>query len=180
LTLFGQQGSAWVYQRPNALNVSRLAHKVEVIEDDTVAIERVHQPDFEAQNTVIVASAPACDIGAGIPQSSSATVEASSTGYWRIATSSNEPAMLILGESDFSGWQATVDGEPAPSQKAFTTIRTVCVPAGDHVVEWHYRPDAFLVGGLISLVSLLLVGLALVKMLRGRANRRSGDDSLTA
>jgi uncharacterized membrane protein YfhO len=84
-----------------------------------------------------------------------------------------------MGESDFAGWQATVDGEAAPILKAYTTIRAVCVPAGEHVVEWHYRPNAFLVGGLVSLGSLLLVGLALVKVLRQRANRRPADDSLT-
>ena len=65
--------------------------------------------------------------------------------------------MLILAESEFAGWQAAVDGQGRPHQRAFTTIRAVCVPAGEHVVEWTYRPVIFAVGGLVSTISLFLV-----------------------
>jgi uncharacterized membrane protein YfhO len=34
------------------------------------------------------------------------------------------------------------------------------VPTGSHVVEWSFEPAIFKVGGVISAVALLLVGLA--------------------
>jgi hypothetical protein len=169
LTLAGQQGAAWIYERPRALDVARLAFKVEVIEDDAQAIGRVHQPDFDLQNTVIVASEPGCAVGPGVPEQRTVTIEESKAGYWRITTESDAPGMLVLAESDHNGWRATVDGQETEHSRAFTTIKAVCVPPGEHVVEWHYVPRAFFAGGAISLASLTLVLVAIVKLRRGRA-----------
>ncbi len=175
LTLAGQQGAAWVYQRPRALDVARLAYKVEVIEEKALAIQRVHAPDFDVENTVIVDSEPGCPVGPEIPAERSVTVEAARAGYWRLRSRSDAPAMLILAESDFPGWQAAVDGQVRPHQRAFTTIRAVCVPAGEYLVEWTYRPAIFVVGGVVSAISLTLVLGAALASRRRLAEERQDD-----
>jgi hypothetical protein len=179
LILVAQQGAAWVYERPRALDVARLAYRVEVSEDDTQAISRVHQADFDSENTVILDRDPGCTLGPEIPDERSVAVEAAETGYWRIRTNSTAPAVLVLAESDFDGWQATVDGQARQHERAFTTVRAVCLPAGEHVVEWHYRPGIFLVGGALSAASLLLVASAALVIRRQRPSRRASDASLT-
>ena len=64
--------------------------------------------------------------------------------FWRIQTSSEVPVLLILSETDYPGWQVTIDGETAQGLTAYTAVRAVCVPAGEHVVEWTYRPNGVL------------------------------------
>jgi hypothetical protein len=61
----------------------------------------------------------------------------------------------------------TVDGAAAESLTAYTSIRAVCVPAGEHVVEWTYRPTVIWVGGLLTLafVALLVVALLMLRRL---------------
>jgi hypothetical protein len=179
LTLAGQQGAAWVYRRPRALEVARLAYQVEVIPDQARAIERVHEPDFDAANTAILESDPGCAVGPEPPAERSVAIEETRPGYWRLRSQSGAPGILILAESDFGGWQVTVDGQDRPYQRAFTTIRAVCVPAGEHVVEWTYRPTIFIAGGALSAVSLLLVLWSATAIWRAQDKRRQSDASLT-
>jgi hypothetical protein len=179
LSLAGQQGAAWVYRRPWALDVARLAFKVEVIEDAGRAIERVHEADFDPLNTAILDSDPGCPAGPEVPAERSVTIEAMRAGYWRLRTRSDAPGILVLAESDFGGWQAAVDGQAGQHLRAFTTIRAVCVPAGEHVVEWTYRPVIFMVGGVVSAVSLILVIGGALAIRRRRIARRQDNASLT-
>jgi uncharacterized membrane protein YfhO len=81
-------------------------------------------------------------------------------GYWRIETESAEPALLVLSETAYPGWRATVDGERVAWQTAYTALRALCVPAGEHVIEWHFVPLSFAWGGVLTLVGLGIVGLA--------------------
>ena len=155
LTLFGQQGGTWVYTRPRALPVARLLYDYEMIEENAAAIQRLHQPDFNPAQTAILAEEPACNLEAGM---GAAAIEATGSGFWRITTQSDTPALLVLAETAYPGWQVTVDGEPVAWQKAYTSLRAVCVPAGEHLVEWHYRPILFWWG----LVVTVLAGLGVV------------------
>ena len=54
----------------------------------------------------------------------------------------------------------TVDGRPAQSLTAYTTVRAVCVPAGAHTVAWSFVPLVYAWGGLLTLMGLGLVGTA--------------------
>ena len=38
------------------------------------------------------------------------------------------------------GWHAQIDGQLAPIERPFGTFKAVRVPAGDHIVIFHYRP----------------------------------------
>jgi hypothetical protein len=71
------------------------------------------------------------------------------------------PALLILSEIHYPGWQATVDGQLAPILRAYYTLRAVPVPPGEHTVELTFRPATFTIGAVISAVSLMVVILTL-------------------
>ncbi|MEI2607058.1 MAG: hypothetical protein V9G20_00345 [Candidatus Promineifilaceae bacterium] len=161
LTLYGQQGETWVYTRPHALPVARLLYAYEVVTETAAAIHRLHQPDFIPAQTAILAEEPACNLEAGTGM---ATIEANSPGFWRITTQSDAPALLVLAETAYPGWQVMVDGEQAVWQKAYTTLRAVCVPAGEHIVEWHFRPVLFWWGLVVSLLGVGVVVAAAVPL----------------
>jgi hypothetical protein len=69
---------------------------------------------------------------------------------------------VVLLEGHARGWRATVDGRPQPMAQANLAFRAVRVPAGQHAVEMVYRPVGALVGGLVTLVSVV-VALALAR-----------------
>jgi len=70
------------------------------------------------------------------------------------------PGLLVLADSYFPGWQATVDGEPVEIQPANHLFRGVVLPAGQHRVRFAYRPRSLMLGiaasGLGAAVLLVL------------------------
>lgn len=72
----------------------------------------------------------------------------------KVSTKAN--GMLFLSEVNYPAWKATVDGKDAQIYKAFTTLRAVEVPAGEHAVVMRYESDAFKTGSMITLATLVL------------------------
>jgi Bacterial membrane protein YfhO len=88
-----------------------------------------------------------------------ATVMRYAGSHVEIRTQSTGPRMLVLTDLYYPGWQALVDGRPAPIYRANYAFRGVPVPGGAHVVEFRYRPLSFLTGAIISGLTLLgLIG----------------------
>ena len=157
LVLVGQQGAAWVYQRARPLPLARLVFAAEVIADDAAAVARVHQADFDPASTAILSADPGCALGPAPADPGAAEVMAHEPTRWQIRTTAASPALLVLAENAYPGWQVTIDGTPAAWQTAYTALRAVCVPAGQHVVEWRFQPRLYLLGAAVSLLALGLL-----------------------
>jgi hypothetical protein len=75
--------------------------------------------------------------------------------------------LLVISDVYFPGWIATVDGAPVPVHRANYAFRAVSVPAGEHVVEFSYRPASVRYGGYASLAGLVVVVVLLMRRGRG-------------
>jgi hypothetical protein len=67
-------------------------------------------------------------------------------------------APVVFSEIMFPGWKALVDGQPSEIVTANHVFRSVWVPAGNHRVDFHYRPHwawSLLLGLLFWSLSLL-------------------------
>jgi hypothetical protein len=76
-----------------------------------------------------------------------------------VNTKSTQPSILILSANHFPGWRAYVDGQLVTNLRVDYNLRGVVLPAGEHTVEFVYRPKSVLLGAVISL--LTLIGLAI-------------------
>jgi uncharacterized membrane protein YfhO len=65
------------------------------------------------------------------------------------------PAILVLSENHYPGWRAYVDGKSVDVIRVNYNLRGVAVPAGNHLVEFVYRPKSVLAGLAVSLLTLL-------------------------
>ena len=72
----------------------------------------------------------------------------------------------MLAENAYPGWVVRIDGERAESLTAYTSVRAVCVPAGEHTVEWVFRPWLYGLGAAVTLAALVLVAFAVVRLRR--------------
>ncbi|MCP4359310.1 MAG: YfhO family protein [Chloroflexi bacterium] len=176
LTILDRSDNVLVYERARVLPIARLVSSYEVIPEAKAATARVHQPDFDLATSVILEREPDCELGTA-DVAGTAVIAAKSDGYWQIETNSPVPTLLVLSETAYPGWQALVDGEEVNWLRAYTAVRAVCVPAGNHLVEWHYQPTVYWMGGVLSLLGL---GLVLVAIWRMRSARRVTDDDETA
>ncbi len=64
--------------------------------------------------------------------------------------------MVILSDTYYPGWQATVDGRPEPIREVDFCIRGVAVAAGAHELRFRYRPASVLAGGILTVTGVLL------------------------
>ena len=90
-----------------------------------------------------------------------------------IQANAPEPALLVLRDTWYPGWQAAVDGARTPIYRVNGCFRGVLVPEGKHHIRFSYTPWHVYVPGIISLlVTSLLVVLAIPLMFGGRQERR--------
>jgi hypothetical protein len=55
------------------------------------------------------------------------------------------------------GWNVTVDGNPAPHFRADWILRAMLIPAGEHKIEFDFRPEGYVITSCISVYSSFLM-----------------------
>ncbi len=144
------QDAAWkVYPNPTAYPRAWIVHETLVgkVADGgvdlrhiallTEPIETVLDPDTGAPDEATVTNFEA--------QSMALSVHASGR------------AMLVLSETFYPGWNATVNGTPARIYKVDGALRGIVVPPGDSRVRLEYSPMSVLAGGILSLLTFCTV-----------------------
>ncbi|MEN9934484.1 MAG: hypothetical protein RLZZ387_1063 [Chloroflexota bacterium] len=167
LELVHESDEGRIYRNPQALPRAWLVHRAETIPDDEAQLDRMARADFDpAVLAVVDRATPALEPAQG-PEPTPEVAYANNAVTVRAAPSA--PALLVLADTYYDGWEVRVDGVPAPLYRVNYTLRGVWLPAGEHVVEFVYRPPALVAGVIISGATLL--ALALVGALAVRGGR---------
>lgn len=87
-------------------------------------------------------------------------------------------AVLALSLPDYPGWQATINGDSAGILRAYGGLSALALPAaGSYAITLAYKPWTATAGAIISLLTLVVVGLAVViSLIRGRRQRVTMSD----
>jgi hypothetical protein len=92
----------------------------------------------------------------------------------RLDVRAKRAGWLILDDTYYPGWHATVDGERAAIKPANAAFRAVRVPAGRHRVAFEYRSGVLRAGWMLSLLGVLvLAGGSALALVRGRRRSRA-------
>jgi hypothetical protein len=81
----------------------------------------------------------------------------------------------VLLEEWTHGWVATLDGQPAPIERADTIFRAVRIPPGQHQVAMTYATPGLRAGALLALVGWMIFALLSGVSLYQRRPRRTGQ-----
>ena len=73
-----------------------------------------------------------------------------------LQTRNADRVLLVLSDTFFPGWVATVDGQPTPIYPTNILLRGVMLPPGQHTVIFDYAPLSWRRGLWISALGLLL------------------------
>ena len=76
----------------------------------------------------------------------------------KLQVETESPGLLVLGDTYYPGWKAYVDGEKTPIYPTDVALRSVYLEPGEHEVKFVYSPGSFKVGALVSVLSLLALG----------------------
>jgi hypothetical protein len=171
-------GRLTIYENPTVLPRAYLVGEYEVVSDPIAALRRLRtgsanhdeENGFDPSRNVLLNKNP--EFTAAPDSSAGAEILQYGLHQIKIRTKSVSPQILILSDSYYPvGWQAYVDGQPVETFRANYCFRAICVPSGEHTVEFRYQATTFKAGVWISLAALALC-LAFIFVDRPKENRR--------
>ena len=155
-----------------------LVHRVEEV-NDQAALARLDAADFDPARVALVP--PGTRLSLREPEENQPTgqVEFLNRAPNSLLLRATTPTqgLLVLSEVAYPGWQAAVDGRPAPILKADTILRGIAIPAGQHLVKLSYWPISFAVGAAVSVITLGGVVAAGVWMWLSRKRRAKAQST---
>ena len=155
----GQFSDVHLYRNPDVLPRAFLVGRARVVADAAEALSTLAGGGFDPSNEVILfdrSSAPLSDMH----EASTATLLQYGTNRVVVRVEAAASGLLVLSDTWYPGWVATVDGKPTPVLRANHTMRAVAVSAGSHLVDFEFRSHSIAVGSVVSLLAFAAMGLA--------------------
>jgi len=156
-------GDVKIYEVRDVLPRAYVVHQTSVVADDEAALVAMADPAFQPGQEAILAAGEALHE----TPSTAPTVEVKTYTPEAIAIQAtlDAPGYLVLSDTWYPGWRATVDGQDAIIERANATFRAVYLPAGTHEVHFAYRPVSVYAGAAASALALLGIASAVIWML---------------
>jgi hypothetical protein len=158
-----------VHENDGALPRARYVPRVEVVHDADALLRRLAFGDDDLARVALVEQPPPSGfVGAAGPLRDGAVrVVRDDPEHIVLDVDAPVRGFLFLADQHAPGWSATVNGAPTPIVRANFAFRLIEVPQGTSRVELRYRPASVPIGAAISIVTLVGVGLVLLRGRRG-------------
>jgi hypothetical protein len=164
----GASGIA-VYQNPDVFNRAWAVHEI-------IRMQDVDQSRAFIDEHINELRSKALSMGEPLPQlpacpEAKDTVLVTNYGSSNVTISADMSCdgMVVLSDTYYPGWYASVDGQPAQIYEVDLALRGVPVPQGAHVIRFRYRPRSVYWGAGLTLAGVL--GAAAITFWSGK-NRR--------
>ena len=160
-----------IYDNLDALPRAFLVYQAQIAADDETALSIIDDPAFDPRAEVLVHANQSLHppdlairqerLSRNARRSGNSDVKIIEYSSRRVEIQAelDQPGYLVLLDSYYPGWRASVDGRPAAIWRADVLFRAVALEAGRHSVTFVYDPLPFRIGSAVSLVTL--AGLAI-------------------
>ncbi len=169
-------GDVKVYENLAALRRAFVVHGSRTIDGDVGAIALLRDPGFDPSRQVVLTGTSKSE-GKSFAYSGTEASEVKLLRYGaeriEIKATLESPGYLVLTDAFYPGWQAEIDGTPAPILCADIYFRAVALDAGEHTVTMQYRPQSVFHGLAIGGAAWVgwVIALAMLALQAGRKHR---------
>lgn len=149
---------------------------IEVIPDVDKQLDRLRDPSFDIENSVVLSE---------MPKGMDGVVSAEGTHVSWISNNPNEsvfhvtdtqPGLIEVNQTYYPGWRAYVDDREVPVLRANYALTAIPVVAGGHIVRLVFDPTSFRIGWMITIAGCL-VSIGLVAFSMRQSNRRARSEA---
>jgi hypothetical protein len=161
-----EEAGAVLYENERARPRAFAVHRIVVASTATEAVDRLATGEVRPEEAAVLED-PAAPATTGTGPSA-VSVQVDEPLRVDLAATMKGDGYLVLADTTYPGWHATVDGVEAPIFAANGLFRAVFVRDGSHRVRWEYRPRSLHLGAAITLVTAALAA-GLVRVSRARA-----------
>jgi len=146
-----------LYRNTDPLPRAYVVDSARFVDDEDQALAATTAPDFDPRTTVVIERSPTADQS---PNSATSPLTAARIVEYaprivRIEAEAVRPSYLVLTDTHYPGWVASVDGNRVEILRANYLLRAVGLQPGKHVVEFRYEPWSFRIGACITVATLL-------------------------
>jgi len=155
-----------IYRNPAVLPRAFFPDRVVVTDTDTAGFKKMQDCGYDFRSAVFItrdsakkSSFPLSTLEGPVAKRTNATVQISryEPNAINLVAENDKPAMLVVTDNYYPGWQAYDNGKPVAILRVNSTFRGIPLAAGRHVLELKFRPVLFYIGAAISLLVLLLI-----------------------
>ena len=171
------RGSALVYENTSARPRAWLVGAVIPVASPDATLPAMKSTAWDPARNAVVETTRDLGLPATPLQGDARVIDYGPDGVG-VRTRANRAALLVVADNFYEGWTAAVDGRPAEILRTNHTFRGVVVPAGEHTVQFTFRPRDLYTGFYIYVACLSLLaayGVFLLARLRRRRRELSVD-----
>jgi hypothetical protein len=152
---------SFVYENTDSLPRAFIVHQAIQVDSPAEALSYFQARSIDPRQTVILEAdtpVPTPSVSAQAQDSTASIVEETPQAI-KIKTRLTDDSYLVLLDTHYPGWVATVDGRSTPIYRANYIGRAVFVPAGEHAVTFEYKPLSFRIGLWLSVLVFLTLAI---------------------
>jgi hypothetical protein len=137
-------------REPGAFPPAWIVHRTQTVGDEA-ALRRLMRAGDMRSTALVWPGAPTVDLCSG---EEPVSVVRRRTDSVSVEATLHCRGLLVLADTNYPGWNATVDGRPAPIVEVYGVLRGVVLEAGHHTVEFQYQPAVVRTGIAVTLLGL--------------------------
>jgi hypothetical protein len=155
--LLFSDGVTQLYENLDALPRAFISNKWHCVATHEAAWKKLLEESFPWKEQVIVESPLVIENSTSQALSNfhSATISVYKPDYIEISLPEASRGLLVLNDTFYPGWYASVDGQPAALYRVNTCFRGVFVQPHNHKVVFAFKPTSFYLGIYISFITSL-------------------------
>jgi hypothetical protein len=159
IEVFKGSSGVRVFKNPEAMPRAWAAREGVRVKNTYELSMLIENPGFDPRQTVAFLNTepPKLD-----PCPSSGEVAVRRHHSNRITLNAKMPCrgIVVLADTYFTGWRATVDGKSTDILETYGALRGVVVDAGEHEIEMRYQPVSVFAGGVLTILGIVISGVA--------------------
>jgi hypothetical protein len=152
-----------IYQNTRVTPRVFLANRTRRAPDLASAAWMLRQPDFDPAGAIVEADVTGLEPG---PRGGAEVISYGAADLL-IRTHADRPALLVVADTYYPGWKASIDGAPAPIIPTNVAFRGVVIPTGRHEVRMHFAPRILYRAAVVSAMAWTLAAVVFLRR-RGR------------
>jgi len=175
-----QQGQPYqAVKRDSAMGAAWFVKEVKFVDGPVAEMKSLDK--FDPKQTAFVDNSFKSSIAQQPVADSSASIKLASydNDDIKYTTSSKTNQFAVLSEIYYpAGWEATIDGNTTPYVRTNYALRGIYVPAGNHTVEFKFKPKSYYNGQLYVYIGNAIIWLAFLVFLWSVYNKNRKEKAL--
>lgn len=171
-----EAGKTRIFENEGAFDRAYVVPRAIIAEDGDEALAQVVVNQNQLDELVIIEldGEAAPPQGAGDSAESTVTITDYNLNDVTLQADMAAPGFVVVSDAWYPGWQARIDGERVPLYRANSIVRAVFVPQGEHEIEMVFRPKDFISAAFISVMTLIIAVVGLIRPERGLQRKGAG------